>query len=555
MFDETYRIVRDGAVRWVYVRSRTAFAGGGAAGRRPERVVGTVQDVTAAQEAAAALRAGEERLRQAVAAADLGTWTHDPADRSTYFDARAQEIFGFDTATPEPAEIDARIHPDDFASFAAARAAALEPGGPEAFAETHRVVRPDGSERWVRGRARTLFEGEGPARRPARAVGVVVDVTDQHEAEAALRASEERFRRTAETVPDILFTAGPDGTVEYVNGRFEEVTGRPTEEAVGSQMWEGLVHPDDRGAAEAALDEGRGGEGPHEARYRLRTAGGAYRWFLTRLHPARDAGGRVAEWFGTATDIDDIVRAEREVRALNETLERRVQRRTALARRLLARLTVAEEEERKRIAVVLHDDLQQRLYGLSMALTLLRGPVAAAGDPDLLDKAEDVLGDAMALTRTLATELSPAVLDAADLTELFEWTADHVQRQYGLAVEVVVEPRSRIDEHAVRVAVYQAVREALFNVAKHAQTDRARISAWSGPGDEGGVVVVRVEDEGVGFAAPPLSEAGEGTGLGLPGAAGRIDLVGGRLEVDSAPGEGTRLTITVPVRLGGPGNA
>ena len=525
-----------------------------------EEAAERVWEAVGRAEAEAALRASEKRFRQAVDAADLGTWTFDPATGLSHFDARMQEIFGLDTATPSPDEVDALVHPDDRAAFAAARAAALAPGGAGAFSETHRVVRPDGEVRWVQGQARVLFEGEGEGRRPARAVGVVVDVTDRRLAEEALRASEERFRRTAETVPDILFTADARGRVDYVNPRFAEVTGHERAVAIGTEMWQSLIHPDDRSEATSVF-EGRGGAGPREVRYRLQTASGAYRWFLTRVLPVRDVGGGVVAWFGASTDIDRIVRAEEEVQALNATLERRVRERTALARRLLAQLTVAEEAERKRIAGVLHDDLQQRLYGLSMALTLLREPVGAAGDPELLARAEGVLAEAMTLTRTLATEMSPAVLDAADLDELFEWVAEHVHGQYGLPVGVAVEPGCRIDDHAARVAVYQTVREALFNVVKHARADGARLSART----EGGAVVVRVEDDGVGFAAPPPDGAGdgaaagdlagEGTGLGLPSVASRIDLVGGRLEVESAPGEGTRLTVTVPLGAGASGDA
>ena len=495
-----------------------------------------LRDNTARKEAEDALRASEERLRQAVAAADLGTWTYDAAADVSHFDARTQEIFGIDTATPTPDEVDALIHPDDADAFQAARTAALTPGGADTFAETHRVVRPDGEVRWVRGQARVLFEGEG--RRPARAVGVVFDITERHQAEAALRGSEERFRRTAETVPDILFTAAPDGRIGYVNARYEEVTGRPTDSALGTQMWGEIVHPDDRAAAEAVLDAGRGGDEPYQARHRLETADGSYCWFLTRAQPVRDGAGAVAGWFGTSTDIDDIVRAEEEVQALNETLERRVRQRTALARRLLARLTVAEEEERQRIAQVLHDDLQQQLYGLSMTLALARRGADADGP---LAKAERLLDDAVTLTRTLAAELSPAVLDTDRLADVFDWLAGHMRGRYDLAVETTVEDGCRIADPTVRVAVFQILRELLFNVVKHAQTDHVDLSARP----DGDAVVVTVEDDGVGFD-PDRVAGGAGTGLGMSSFQGRLELIGGHFNVVSAVGDGTRITLTVP---------
>ena len=538
--DDRWLVRADGSRVWVS-GVMTVLRDPGGAARGFAKVL---RDGTARKEAEDALRASEERFRQAVAAADLGTWTYDPAAEVSHFDARTREIFGTDTDAPTPAEVNALIHPDDFEAFEAARDAALTPGGSDVFAETHRIVRPDGGVRWVRGHARVLFEGEGVRRRPARTVGVVFDVTEQHEATTALQASEERFRRTSETVPDVLFTATPDGRIDYVNARFEEVTGRPVEAALGTKMWEGLVHPDDRAAAEAVLDAGRGGEEPYEARHRMKTADGSYRWFLTRAQPVRDDRAAVAGWFGTSTDVDGIVRAEEEIQTLNATLERRVRQRTALARRLLARLTVAEEEERQRIAQVLHDDLQQQLYGLAMTLSLAGQQGAADGA--LLAKAEGILDGAVTLTRTLAAELSPAVLDTDSLGDVFDWLAGHMKTRYGLDVETSVEAGCRIADPTVRVALYQVLRELLFNVVKHAGTDHAHLTARPAPAETApGGVVVTVEDSGAGFD-PATVAGGGGTGLGLASLHGRLELVGGRIEVDSAPGDGTRIAITVP---------
>jgi PAS domain S-box-containing protein len=514
-----------------------AFRVGGEGGR-----VGLLfADVTERAAAADALRQSEERFRQAVDAAGLGTWSYDVGEELTHFDARAREIFGVGAeALPSDAVV-ALVHPDDLAAFAAARDRALAPDTPDTFAETHRVVRPDGEVRWVRGQARAFFEGEGPGRRPVRAVGVVLDVTEQRAGEAALRESEERFRRTAETVPDVLFIAAGDGRLRYVNPRFEEVTGVPAEDAVGADLWAEIVHPEDR----APAGPGGAAPGPYELRHRLRTADGSYRWHLTRAQPVLDAGGRVEAWYGTSTDIDRMVRAEEEVQSLNATLERRVRQRTALARRLLARLTTAEEEERKRIAQVLHDDLQQRLYGLSMTLALVRRQSdAGAPDPAVLDRAEATLAEAAALTRTLSTELAPAVLNAADLDETLEWLAEHARAQYGLDVEVAVAPGSGVADRDARVVLYQILRELLFNVVKHAGTGRARVRVR--PADD--AVAVTVEDEGVGFDPAVLDDAA-GTGLGLASAQGRLDLVGGRVRVDAAPGRGTRVTVWVPRRV------
>ena len=224
----------------------------------------------------------------------------------------------------------------------------------------------------------------------------------------------------------------------------------------------------------------------------------------------------------------------------NRTLEARVAARTAEVRRLASALTLAEQEERRRVAYLLHDDLQQRLHGLQITMVLLDKAVGDAPEAGaLVAKAEAALGDAVVLTRSLSHDLAPPVLRGGDLGDLLDGLADWARDLHGLTVEVDAGGVSGLDE-AVRVLLYRALRELLFNAAKHAGTDRARVTARA---MADGVRVV-VEDEGMGFEPSALA-AGAG-GLGLAAVRERLELVGGRVDVASEPGRGTRVTLEVP---------
>jgi len=221
--------------------------------------------------------------------------------------------------------------------------------------------------------------------------------------------------------------------------------------------------------------------------------------------------------------------AETALRSLNETLERQVEERTQRVQELSRALTLAEQRERMRIARVLHDDLQQLLVAAKMA--------GSFGDMERLGEALD---RAIRVTRTLAQELSPGLLRSKDLRDLLGWLGERMYEQHELTVRIEATAVLVADD-AVRVLLYQLVRELLFNVVKHAGTRRAYVSA----GVVGGHICVVVEDKGVGFDPSELEGKG-GTGLGLPSVRERLELIGGRLVVESAPGEGTSVVIYAP---------
>ena len=503
----------------------------------------TAERTWAAVEAAraeAALRQTEARFRQAVAAARLGTWSFEIPDGPLDLDARARRLLGLGDGPLAEAEVLGRIHPDDRPAFGAARAGALDPAGPGVFAETHRVVWPGGETRWARSQAEVVFETADGERRPVRATGVVFDVTDQHAAQEALRESEERFRETAETVPDVLFTASPDGLVSYVSAQFEAFTGVPPADVVGTTLWLHVIHPDDRPAVDVAWAHACATGERFERRYRLSVADDGYLWVFTRARPVTDAQGHVARWFGTVTDIDALTQAEHAVQAMNETLEARVAERTVQIRDLVDRLTIAEQAERQRLAHVLHDDLQQQLYGLSLLLLVARTSPPDEAEP-MLARAEAVLAESIALTRSLSSDLNPIVLESECVEDLARWLAEREAAHGRLAV--TVEGQGRIEDDSARALLYQALRELLFNVVKHAGTDRARIAI----ADDGRAVAVSVEDEGDGFDP---STGGHTEGFGLTSMRSRLSMVGGHIDVASAPGAGTRVTVTVPTELG-----
>jgi len=200
--------------------------------------------------------------------------------------------------------------------------------------------------------------------------GVNIDVSRQVEAEAAFAHSESKFRTLADSMPQIVWSATPDGRRDYFNARWYEYTGLPVGSVDGAAA-AALLHPEDRERVKDAWRTALAAGAPCQTEYRLRRRCGTYRWHLARAHPERDAQGRLTGWYGTLTDIEEIVQARSVLQKSRAELEAEVAARTG-ERNLLA--TLVENTDVMIMALDLdfnilainpaNADELQRLYGV-----------------------------------------------------------------------------------------------------------------------------------------------------------------------------------------------
>lgn len=351
---------------------------------------------------------------------------------------------------------------------------------------------------------------------------------------AAPRESEARYRAVYENIPLMVFTLDGDGTVLSVNEHSTRELGYGSEELVGRSVLE-VFHPEDRPAAARQL--GWALEFPEDvARWELRKVrkDGSVLWVreTVRILPVENAPPEIL------VVCEDVTERRRAVRRLAETRDE--------LRELNADLSRAEEDERRRIACVLHDEAGQTLAAARMAVCELRDSEASEVRAGRLDELRVQIERSIEVTRTLAFQLSPPILYDLGLAAAVHALGERMEAHHGVRFAFELGEGWRPPPEETGVVLYRVVRELLHNVAKHARASRVRIEL-GGASDE---VRLVVEDDGMGFNVPAAgrSPAGHaGRSLGLFHVKERMERLGGRFEIDSAPGRGTRAALRLPV--------
>jgi PAS domain S-box-containing protein len=282
-------------------------------------VMGFAFEVTEQVRARGAVLQSEERLRLALDASHMGTWSYDARADEVSWDERSRRIFGMgrDEQVDYASFVWGTVHVSDRLLVHETAQQAMSPTGNGRYDIEHRVVRPDGSVRWVMVMGQTTFDGEGEARTPVQLTGIVMDVTERREMERALRESEARFRQLVESLPQLVWAWRPDGYCDYLSPQWLAFTGQRMPDHLGDR-WLEAVHPDDRACTALAWQAATLERAPYDLEYRLRRADGSYRWFHARATGLRDAEGHVVRWFGTSTDIHDRKLAEEGLRDAEE---------------------------------------------------------------------------------------------------------------------------------------------------------------------------------------------------------------------------------------------
>lgn len=389
-----------------------------------------------------------------------------------------------------------------------------------------RVDDPRGGTRWMRSIARPQKLEDGVVVWD----GLALDVTDEKNADAALRESEERFRNLVEGSLQGIGIVDTEYAPVFVNNAYATMFGyRNSEHLQQLDSHLKLFTPEGRERIRAyGQARLRGDSVPSTCEVEGLRQDGSVIHIVTTM--------RLIAWKGnpafqiTATDITEQKRTEARLHDYQQQL-----------RRLASEISLAEEKERRRIASELHDGAIQNLALAKIKLGELERGLGREEGSAALDEIRELLELSIHDARSLIFELSPPVLYELGLAAAIEWLGEQFQARYGITCHVLA-----IQNHApvnaeIEVVLFQVLRELLVNVVKHANATRVDI-ALRRLNDR---LSLQVSDDGDGFdAAAAVTGSGSG-GFGLFNIRERLQLLGATLEIESGPG--TRITVTAPL--------
>lgn len=356
-------------------------------------------------------------------------------------------------------------------------------------------------------------------------VGLLWQRARRRKAEAVMREAEERFQVMADNTPLLVWMCDPHSKITYLNERRMAFNG-PDLKAPYGDSWAEYVHPDDVKGILDRLSQALKDRQPFSMEYRLRRSDGVYRWMLDVASPRTNGDGSFAGFIGSAIDVTDQKLAQ-------QALEK-----------VSGQLIEAQEKERSRIARDLHDDICQKLAVLSMEIQAA-GRGLDGSDAATKDELEKIRKDCAAISgdvQSLSHELHSSKLDYLGMVVAVRGFCKEFAQQHGLSIEFTEQNVPKHLSREVSLCLFRVAQEALHNALKYSGTRQFWVTL-TGSSTE---VQLEVRDEGAGF---DVEQAKQDRGLGLVSMQERMNLVRGRLQIESALGAGTRVVATVALAV------
>ena len=502
----------DGSVRWIDARGKGHYG----KSEEPVFMVGVVFDITERKLAEQELVAANEQLHLAIEAGAAGGWDYDlKTGKNAWLGiAHAQLGMSPDETSGSSEEFWDRVHQDDRERLRSAIAAAKEKK--EHFGGEFRVVWRDGTIHWVRARGRYYYAADGE---PERLLGISSDITERKQAEQVLRENEQRLRLATQV--GRMYAYQWDVLADAVTRGSEHVKILGLTEPLRSpqQQFVDKIHPDDRQKFFDAV-AGLTPENPAaEVTYRVPAPDGTLGWLRSNGRGFFDAKGRLVRVIGMVTDITDQKLAEEALLDMTR------------------KLVEAQEHERTRIARELHDDINQRLALLAVALEQLQENPSEVRSR--LQEIKEEINNISIDVHAVAHDLHSSKLEYLGVAAgMKSWCREFAEREK-IEIECRFDMQSTLPS-AIGLCLFRVLQQAVQNATKHSGVKRIEVQLH----EESGEIHLIVSDSGEGF---DVEKALRGKGLGLISMKERVRLLNGTITIQSKQMRGTNVHVRFPL--------
>jgi PAS domain S-box-containing protein len=532
-----------------------------------------LRDITERKRVDVELRENQSRLDLALRSAHMGVWYMDLIENKRHFDDQVCHLLGIDPAkfTGAAEQFYEAVHPDDREKIKTELARAIEQDVP--YETEYRAVWPDGSVHHIIARSKLFHDALG---RPARINGLIWDITEGKQAEKALRESEAKYRDLFENMAEEvhywrlvrdetgrirtwrLVDANPPTLRTWGRISLDEIKGKTTDEIFGPGSTDHYLP-----VVQKIMTEGV----PY-----------SYEDYFPNLDKYfRFTSVPLGEYFiTTGADITGIKKADQVLKRAHDELEVRVQERTAeLAqsnkeltieiaerrkmeqalveskeqlRSLASQILSAQENERKRIALEVHDVLGSSLSAIKFKAEEAMLHLPKDGPSDIsrpLEALIPLIQDTIEEARRIQSDLRPPLLDDLGIVPTLSWFCRRFETIYsGTKVEQAVAiPEEEVPDH-LKIVLFRITQEAMHNIGKHAQAD----SVYLGLRKVKGAIELLIEDNGNGFDPESLSSREiSKKGMGLSSMKERAEFSGGSFSIETVQGKGTVIRALWPV--------
>ncbi len=534
-FDIEFRIIRKhtGEVRYVQGKCVHQCDAAGTV----IRSVGMVLDITERKIAENALRESQTRLHLALRSAGMGTWHWDVPANTLCFDEQACHLLGMDPATFSGTqdEVFRVIHADDHETIRGALGRTIKQD--VQFAVEHRSMRPDGRAVHIAARGKLVRDDQG---RPERLNGLIWDITERKQAEEQVKGERKRLFNVLEALPVMICLLTPDYHVAFANRSFRDRFG----ESKGRHCYDycfGRSEPCDFCETYNVLETGL----PHH--WQVPAPDGSV--IDAYDFPFTDVNGSplILEM---DIDITERMQMENELRKSRDELELRVRDRTAdlksaneKLREVPSMLIEAQERERQRLSMELHDSVGQTIAALKFRIEHVIAILEREKCPQALHMLSEfvpVLQRSLDETRTIYMGLKPTILAEFGILATLEWYRQELVKVYpNHHIELETSIREADIPDNLKIAIFRIAQEALNNALKHGKPEWVDVRLALNRG----VIELEISDDGVGMDLNFILESRTAKSLGLIGMRERAELTGGEFSMRSAPHEGTTVKV------------